>query len=146
MRAVLQRVSCAEVRVGGESVGKIGRGVLVLLGVGDKDKPEDARYVTEKIAELRIFPDAGGKMNLSLRDVSGEALVVSQFTLYADTRKGRRPSFARAGAPELAKPLVAMVAKGLRAMGVAVSEGVFGASMEVELVNEGPVTLLIDSP
>lgn len=145
MRAVIQRVSEASVEVAGEVVGRTGPGLLVLLGVGHGDSADDARLMAEKTAGLRIFGDEGGKFNLSLLDVGGGALVVSQFTLYADTRRGRRPGFSEAALPELAAPLVEVYAAALRAKGVPVETGIFGASMRVSLVNDGPVTILLDS-
>lgn len=145
MRAVVQRVSRAAVRVGGEEVAAIGSGVLVLVGVHGEDTEGDATTLAEKVAYLRIFPDEDGKMNRSVADTGGGALVVSQFTLYGDTRKGRRPSFARAAAPDVAEPLVMTVAARLEARGVPTWTGVFGARMEVELTNDGPVTILIET-
>ncbi len=145
MRAVIQRVSQASVEVGGQIVGEIGAGLLVLLGVGQGDTAEEARMLAEKTAALRIFSDDEGRFNRSLLDVGGGALVVSQFTLYADTRRGRRPSFTDAAPPELAAPLVEDFAAALRALGLTVATGVFGASMRVALVNEGPVTIILDS-
>ncbi len=145
MRAVVQRVSRAEVRVGGEVAGRIGRGIAVLLGVGHGDTERDAEYLLDKIAGLRIFPDAEGKMNLALEQVGGELLVVSQFTLYGDTRKGRRPSFVDAAPPEVANALYERFVAAARARGLTVGTGVFQAVMDVELVNEGPVTLVLES-
>ena len=145
MRAVIQRVSGAKVTVGGEIVGSIGRGVLVLLGVGKADTAADAEYLAEKTAGLRIFNDAAEKMNCALADVGGAVLVVSQFTLYGDCRKGRRPSFDEAAPPEQANTLYEHYVELLRDRGLAVETGVFQAMMEVELVNDGPVTLLLDS-
>lgn len=145
MRAVIQRVSQASVEVDGQIVGAIGPGLLVLLGVGQGDAVAEARLLAEKTAQLRIFADHEGRFNRSLTDVGGSALVVSQFTLYADVRKGRRPSFTDAAPPEVAAPLVTAYADALRAQGVAVESGVFGASMRVALVNEGPVTITLDS-
>ena len=145
MRAVVQRVSEAFVEVEGEVVGRIGLGLLVLLGVGQKDSLEDALCLARKIVNLRVFPDAQDKMNLSLKDVGGEVLLVSQFTLYADVRKGRRPSFIAAARPEQAEPLYRHFCTLLAAEGVAVQEGVFQAEMQVALVNEGPVTIWIDT-
>jgi D-tyrosyl-tRNA(Tyr) deacylase len=145
MRAVLQRVSQASVTVGDEVVGAIGQGLLILLGVGVGDSYAEARLLAEKTANLRIFADEEGRFNRSLLDVGGEALVVSQFTLYADTRRGRRPSFSDAAPPEIAAPLVDIFADELRRLGVAVSTGRFGAMMRVALVNDGPVTILLDS-
>jgi D-tyrosyl-tRNA(Tyr) deacylase len=146
MRAVLQRVSRAQVVVGGEVVGSIGPGLLVLLGVSHADTAEQVRWLADKVIGLRIFNDADGKMNRSLLDVHGACLVVSQFTLYGDTRKGRRPSFIDAARPEVAIPLYEAFLDALRAQGVPVAAGVFGADMQVELVNDGPVTLILDTP
>lgn len=146
MRAVVQRVSEASVRVDGAVVGACGRGVLVLLGVTHADGPAQARWLAEKIAGLRIFPDGEGKMNRGLVDEGLSALVISQFTLYGDVRKGRRPSFVDAARPEVAEPLYAAFCEALAAAGVPVARGVFGADMAVALVNDGPVTLVIDAP
>jgi D-tyrosyl-tRNA(Tyr) deacylase len=145
MRAVVQRVSSASVAVEGRVVGKIGRGLLVLLGVGNGDGETDAEMLAEKVSNLRIFPDEAGAMNRSLLDVKGELLVVSQFTLYGDARKGRRPSFIDAASPEEANRLYRHFVEKARALGVRVEEGVFRAMMDVALVNEGPVTILLDS-
>ena len=145
MKAVIQRVSHASVVVEGETVGRVGAGLMVLLGVGRDDADEDARYVASKIATLRIFSDADGKFNLALADVGGSVLLVSQFTLYADTRKGRRPSFIDAAPPEQAEALVDRCVQLLRDEGAHVETGVFGAHMEVSLLNDGPVTVLLDS-
>jgi D-tyrosyl-tRNA(Tyr) deacylase len=145
VRAVIQRVSRASVTVAGERLAEIGQGLVVLLGVAEGDTAEDAHRLATKTAELRIFSDADGRFNLSLLDVGGEALVVSQFTLLADTRKGRRPSFVRAAPPEEAEPLVAAFAAALRDTGVEVGMGRFGARMLVEIHNQGPVTILLDS-
>jgi D-tyrosyl-tRNA(Tyr) deacylase len=146
MRAVLQRVSRASVRVGPELVGEIGPGLLVLLAVAPDDTPERARWLADKVVGLRIFGDAEGKMNLGLLDVGGSALVVSQFTLYGDCRKGRRPSFIASAGPELAVPLYEAFVAAVRAQGVTTATGRFGAMMAVELVNDGPVTLIVDTP
>jgi D-tyrosyl-tRNA(Tyr) deacylase len=145
MRAVLQRVSEARVRVNGEIVGEIGRGLLVLLGVGQGDGEADARFLAEKTAGLRIFEDAQGKMNLSVEEIAGAVLVVSQFTLYGDCRQGRRPGFSAAAPPELADALYRQFVDGLRKRELPVATGIFQAEMAVELVNDGPVTLLLDS-
>jgi D-tyrosyl-tRNA(Tyr) deacylase len=145
MKAVLQRVRHASVVVEGEIVGSIDVGFLVLLGVGRGDSEEDVRYIARKIADLRIFSDAEGKFNLALADVGGSVLLVSQFTLYADTRRGRRPSFTAAAPPDLAEALVDRCAYLLRESGVRVETGVFGAHMDVSLLNDGPVTILLDS-
>lgn len=145
MKAVIQRVTRASVSVGGESLGEIGAGLVALVGVAQNDTPEDARRLAEKTAELRIFSDPEGRFNLSLLETGGEALVVSQFTLLADTRKGRRPSFTRAAAPETARPLVERFAAALRERGITVVSGRFAAHMTVELVNDGPVTIILDT-
>jgi D-tyrosyl-tRNA(Tyr) deacylase len=145
MRAVVQRVSRAKVTVAGQVSGEIGPGLLVLLGVGKQDSASIAKIMAEKVANLRIFEDEQGKMNLSLLDVKGKALVVSQFTLYGDARGQRRPSFISAGPPELAKQLYEEFSLALRGLGVTVGTGIFQAMMSVELVNEGPVTILLDS-
>ena len=147
MRAVIQRVRHAKVTVDGEVTGRCAVGVLVLLGVTDGDDEASGQWLASKIANLRIFPDDGGKMNCSLLDVGGEALVVSQFTLYGDCRKGRRPSFVGAAHPDLAAPLYERFCQQLVDQGVGhVGRGVFGAMMDVELLNDGPVTLILDSP
>ena len=145
MRVVLQRVQRASVTIDGEEVGAIGRGLVALVGAARGDTLDDARRLAQKTAELRIFPDAEGRFNLSLLDVAGEALVVSQFTLLADTRRGRRPSFTDAAPPEEAAPLVEEFAAALRGLGLRVATGRFGAMMAVELVNDGPVTIVLDS-
>lgn len=145
MRAVVQRVSRAAVRVNDETVGAIGAGLLVLLGVAQGDGPDDARLLADKVAGLRVFDDPEGKMNLSLADVGGAVLAVSQFTLLGDARKGRRPSYSEAAPPEEANPLYRQFVGFLREAGLTVAEGVFRAQMQVELVNEGPVTILLDS-
>jgi D-aminoacyl-tRNA deacylase len=145
VRALLQRTSAARVRVGGETVGEIGPGLVILLGVGPDDDAAVAEGLARRTAELRIFDDADGRTNLSLLDVGGEALVVSQFTLYADMRRGRRPGFTGAAAPELAERLYGRFADALRALGVAVATGRFGAVMAVELVNDGPFTIWLDT-
>jgi len=145
MRAVVQRVTEASVAVGGHVVGRIGRGVMVLLGVGREDGVADVEAMTGKIVDLRIFEDDEGKMNRSLVDVGGSALVVSQFTLFGDVRKGRRPSFIDAAPPELAKALYEDVVRAMRARGITTETGTFQAEMHVHLVNDGPVTILIDS-
>ncbi len=144
MRAVVQRVSRASVSVEGEVVGAIGRGVVVLTGVTHGDTEEQAEWLARKIAGLRIFEDSAGKINTSLLDVDGAALVISQFTLYADRRKGRRPGFSDAAPPEVAEPLVEHFAQALRDHGVPVETGVFGAHMLVEIHNDGPVTILLE--
>ena len=145
MRALLQRSSGARVRVDGEVVGEIGAGLVVLLGVGPDDDEAVADALARRTTELRIFDDADGRTNLSLLDVGGEVLVVSQFTLYADTRRGRRPGFTGAAAPELAERLYLRFAEALRARGVRVATGRFGAVMAVELVNDGPFTIWLDT-
>jgi D-tyrosyl-tRNA(Tyr) deacylase len=141
MRAVLQRVARAEVRVDGHVTGQIGRGLMVLLGVGPGDGPAQVAWMADKLEGLRIFPDDAGKMNLSVRDVGGGILVVSQFTLYGDANRGKRPSFTGAAHPDVAKPLYQSLVDRLGAQA-----GVFGADMQVELVNDGPVTLVLESP
>jgi D-tyrosyl-tRNA(Tyr) deacylase len=145
MRAVVQRVSRANVSVEGKVTGEIGPGLVILLGVGKQDTSPVAATMAEKVANLRIFEDEQGKMNRSLLDVKGSALVVSQFTLYGDARGQRRPSFISAAPPELAKKLYEEFCEALRQIGVMVGTGIFQAMMSVELVNEGPVTILIDS-
>ena len=145
MRAVIQRVSRAKVTVEGRISGEIGAGLMVLLGVGREDSPTVAASLAEKVANLRIFEDEQGKMNRSLLDVKGAALVVSQFTLYGDARGQRRPSFISAAPPEQAAALYEEFNKALRKLGVALATGIFQAMMSVELVNEGPVTILLDS-
>ena len=144
MRAVVQRVTRASVTVEGEVVGSCGRGLLVLVGAGHDDTSETARRLAGKIARLRIFENDEGRFDRSLLDVAGEALVVSQFTLLADTSKGNRPSFVGAAAPDIAEPLVAEVVDQLRALGVTTAAGRFGARMVVELVNDGPVTIVLE--
>ncbi len=144
MRAVVQRVMRATVEVEGEIVGRIGPGLLVLVGVTGNDTMVDAEVLASKLGALRIFSDENGKMNLSVADVAGEVMVVSQFTLYGSTRKGRRPSFTAAAGPEQAAPLVAEVVHRLAEAGITVATGSFGAKMDVALVNDGPVTLVID--
>jgi D-tyrosyl-tRNA(Tyr) deacylase len=145
MRAVVQRVSSASVRIEGEVVGSIQRGLMVLLAAGQRDTDADLDTMVRRIPDLRIFDDADGRMNLSLLDTGGSLLVVSQFTLYGDCRKGRRPSFVGAMAPDTARTLVDRAVEAWRARGIAVETGRFGATMEVALVNDGPVTLLIDT-
>lgn len=149
MRVVLQRVRSGRVSVAGQVIAEIGQGVVILLGVGDQDLDsqvvqEALRFLTEKIAHLRIFEDDQGKMNRSLIDVSGAALVVSQFTLYADTRKGRRPSFTSAALPEIARPIVDRFVELLQDQGIPVQTGEFGAHMLVEIANDGPVTIWLE--
>jgi D-tyrosyl-tRNA(Tyr) deacylase len=145
MRAVLQRVRSARVEVAGEVVGEIGGGLLVLLGVAQGDGSAQARALAKKTAELRIFEDAEGKMNLSVQDIGGAVLAVSQFTLLADCRKGRRPGFSLAAAPEVANRLYQEYVTALRAGGLTVATGIFQAEMQVHLINDGPVTLLLDT-
>ncbi len=145
MRAVVQRVSSARVLVDQEVVGQIQRGLLVLLGVARTDMPEQARWLADKVVGLRIFEDAEGKMNRDLAEIGGGLLVVSQFTLYGDCRKGRRPSFVDAAPPEIAIPLYEAFITAVRANGITTATGRFGAMMQVELINDGPVTLILDS-
>jgi D-tyrosyl-tRNA(Tyr) deacylase len=145
VRAVVQRVSRAEVRVEGAAVGAVGRGLLVLLGVARGDEAGDVQALADKVAALRIFEDAQGKMNLALAEVGGGVLVVSQFTLLGDVRKGNRPSFIDAAAPELGEALYLGFCQALRQKGLEVATGIFRATMAVELVNDGPVTILLDS-
>lgn len=144
MRVVLQRVAHGRVQVAGETIAEIGPGVVILLGVGPQDGEEQARFLVDKIANLRIFEDEQGKINRSLLEVGGAAIVVSQFTLYADTRKGRRPSFTDAAPPDLARPLVERFAALLAELGVPTQSGEFGAHMLVEIANDGPVTILLE--
>ncbi|MCS7079646.1 MAG: D-aminoacyl-tRNA deacylase [Chloracidobacterium sp.] len=146
MRLVVQRVAQASVAVAGEVVGRCGRGLCVLVGVTHGDTEADADWLAEKTANLRIFEDDAGKMNRSLLEIGGGALVVSQFTLYGDARKGRRPSFTDAAPPAVAAPLVMRYADALRLLGVPVETGVFGAVMRVEIHNDGPVTLILERP
>jgi D-tyrosyl-tRNA(Tyr) deacylase len=145
MRAVIQRVARASVAVHGETAGAIDQGLLVLLGVGEMDTPEDAIQLARKSAHLRIFDDTDGKLNRSVLEVRGQMLVISQFTLYADCRKGRRPSFTEAARPELAKPLYEAFVAEARRQGVPVATGAFQTLMDVALVNHGPVTIILDS-
>jgi D-aminoacyl-tRNA deacylase len=145
MRAVAQRVSRAKVTVEGQVTGEIGPGLMILLGVGKEDTAQVAARMAERLANLRVFEDEQGKMNRSLLDVKGSALVVSQFTLYGDVRGQRRPSFVAAGPPEMAKKLYEEVCEAMRKLGLTVTTGIFQAMMSVELVNEGPVTILVDS-
>ena len=145
MRAVIQRVKNASVTVEGQLISEIGQGLLVLLGVTDTDTEADADYIAEKTANLRIFTDSEDKMNLSLQDIGGEVLMVSQFTLYGDARKGRRPSFIRAAKGEVSEPLYELVCKKISDMGFNVKKGIFGADMKVQLLNDGPVTVLLES-
>ena len=144
MRAVVQRVRSGRVSINEEMIAEIGLGLVILVGVGPADGEEQARYLAEKIANLRIFEDEHGKINRSLLEVGGSAIVVSQFTLYADTRKGRRPSFTDAALPEVASPLVERFAQMLREQGVETQTGQFGAHMLVEIANDGPVTIWLE--
>lgn len=144
MRAVVQRVTRASVTVEGDTVGAIEHGLLVLLAAGEGDTEKETRWLAHKTANLRVFSDAEGKMNLSVQDVGGSVLVVSQFTLYGDVRRGFRPSFVKAAPPDVADALVGVFGAALRAEGIPVAEGVFGAHMVVELVNDGPVTILLE--
>lgn len=145
MRAVLQRVTRARVLVDAKVVGDIGPGLLVLLGVARSDTPEQARWLADKVVGLRVFVDAEGKMNRDVAEAGGAVLVVSQFTLYGDCRKGRRPSFVDAAPPELTVPLYEAFVNAVKAQGIPTATGRFGAMMQVELVNDGPVTLIVDS-
>lgn len=145
MRAVIQRVSEASVTIDEQVVGKIGRGFMILLGIHEEDTQEDADYLIRKIPLLRVFEDAEGKMNQSLQDVVGSVLSVSQFTLYADTKKGNRPSYVKAARPETAIPLYEYFNEGLRKAGLVVETGEFGGDMDVALINDGPVTILFDT-
>jgi D-tyrosyl-tRNA(Tyr) deacylase len=145
MRIVLQRVKSARVDVAGESVGSIGIGILILLGVTQTDNQEDAEYLADKVVQLRIFPDEARRMNRSLLEAGGSLLVVSQFTLYGDCRKGRRPSFDHAAPPEQARALYEYFIQRLKSSNIAVETGVFQAEMEIHLINDGPVTFILDS-
>jgi D-tyrosyl-tRNA(Tyr) deacylase len=145
MRAVVQRVGGARVRIDGEVVGEVGRGLLVLLGVTHADTDEQARWLADKVVGLRLFPDEHGKMNRGVADVGGGVLVVSQFTLYGDCTKGRRPSFIDAAPPEIAVPRYEAFVNAVKALGVPTATGRFGAMMQVELTNDGPVTLIVDT-
>ena len=144
MRALIQRVISAKVSVEGETVAEIGHGLVILIGIGQGDSEEQSRFLAEKIATLRIFEDSDSKFNLSILDVCGSAIVVSQFTLYGDAHKGRRPSFSEAAKPELAEPLVEKFTGFLRACGVPSETGIFGAHMLVEIENDGPVTIWLE--
>ncbi len=144
MKLVVQRVKRGSVSVAEEVLARIGKGLVILAGVGKQDDPQTVRVLAEKVANLRIFEDEQGKMNYSLIDVGGEALIISQFTLYANTNRGRRPSFTEAAAPEIAKPLVDLFAQSLRDLGISTQTGRFGAHMIVEIINDGPVTILLD--
>ncbi|MSR32814.1 MAG: D-tyrosyl-tRNA(Tyr) deacylase [Gemmataceae bacterium] len=145
MRAVIQRVLRAKVTIQGETAGETGLGLLVLLGIAADDTMEKARWMADKAAGLRIFPDALGKMNLDVCEAAGSVLVVSQFTLYGDCSKGKRPSFISAARPEVAEPLYQEFVNRLRVLGLATATGKFGADMQVELINDGPVTLIVDN-
>ncbi len=145
MRAVVQRVDDCTVRVDGRETGRIGRGLLVYLGIGKNDSEADCRALSEKVAGLRIFQDAGGKMNLSVKDTGGSILVVSQFTLFGDAREGKRPSFSQAAGHDLALPLYESFIASLDVMGIPTARGQFAASMKVTYTNDGPVTILVDS-
>lgn len=144
MRALVQRVRYGKVSVEGQVTAEIGQGLVILLGIGQRDGEAEAAWLAEKIAHLRIFEDEAGKMNRSVCDVGGQAIVVSQFTLYGDAQKGRRPSFTEAAPPEIARPLVERFAALLRAQGVPTGQGVFGATMLVEIHNDGPVTIWLE--
>lgn len=146
MRAVVQRVSRAGVSVNGTRVSEIGPGMLVLIAAAKEDGPEQIRWMADKLIGLRIFPDEAEKLNLSLMQVGGSMLIVSQFTLYGDCRKGRRPSYAAAAPPQEAEGIYKSFIDAVRSQGISVQEGVFGAMMEVELLNDGPVTLIVDTP
>jgi len=146
MRAVLQRVTGAQVEVAGEVVGKIGPGLVVLLGIAPTDTPKQVEWLAEKIISLRLFADDSGKMNLSLIDTRGALLVVSQFTLYGDCQKGRRPSFTSAAPPAIAEPLYVQFLDACKMLGITTEAGIFGASMAVSLTNDGPVTLILETP
>lgn len=145
MKVVIQRVSKASVLADGEEAGTIGLGFLLLVGVEEEDTSEDVQYITRKVANMRIFEDSEERMNLSLDQVEGEILSISQFTLHADTRKGNRPSFIQAANPEKANKLYEELNEGLRNKGISVQTGVFGADMQVSLINDGPVTIIVDS-
>lgn len=145
MRAVVQRVNNASVTVDGERLSQISQGLLVLLGVGEDDDEKDVEYMVNKVVGLRIFQDANDKMNLSVTDIEGELLVVSQFTLYGDVRKGKRPSFSSAAKPDLGEDLYEKFVQKTRELGIKTETGSFGADMDVELLNQGPVTILLDS-
>lgn len=145
MKAVIQKVSCGKVTINGKIRGEIGHGFVILLGVAREDTKEDMDYLVRKISGLRVFEDENEKMNLSLKDVNGELLVISQFTLFANTKKGNRPSFIDAGLPETSKSFYLDFIRSLRDLGFKVAEGEFGAHMAVELINDGPVTIIIDS-
>ena len=144
MKAVIQRVARGSVSVNGETLAEIGAGLVILLGIGPQDDEAAANRLAEKIAKMRIFPDDERKMNISLLDIAGEALVIPQFTLFADTRRGHRPSFTDAGPPDIARPLSTFFAQSLRDLGIPTGEGEFGAHMVVEIINDGPVTISLE--
>jgi len=144
MKSVLQRVRRGRVLVDGDTIAAIERGLVILIGVGHADTKNEAEWLAEKCAVLRVFEDEQGKTNLSVQDVGGEVLVISQFTLYADTRKGRRPSFIKAASPEIAQPLVDHFVDHMRGLGISIQKGVFGAHMLVEIENDGPVTIILE--
>lgn len=144
MKTVIQRVSEASVTIDGQVTGRIGKGFMILIGIGAEDTEEQADWIAQKIANMRIFEDEEERMNLSLKDVGGEILAISQFTLYADCRKGNRPNFLGAGKPEMSEPLYEYLCDALRAHGIHVETGVFGADMKVALVNDGPVTIVLE--
>lgn len=146
MRAVVQRVASAQVRVGEQVTGSIGAGLLVLVAVHESDTVKEAEWLADKIVDLRLFTDTEDKMNLSCREIGGELLVVSQFTLYGDCRRGRRPSYCHSASPDKAEPLYGLFVEQLKRSGLRVQEGIFQAHMEVSLVNDGPVTLIVESP
>ncbi len=146
MRAVVQRVTGAKVSVDGQLKGEIGQGLLVLLAAADSDGPDQVRWMADKLSGLRIFADSQGKMNLDIKQIDGEMLIVSQFTLYGDCRKGKRPSFTGSARPEEAEKIYEMFIEAVTKKGIPVRCGVFGAMMEVELINDGPVTLIVDTP
>lgn len=145
MRAVVQRVSSAEVRVDDKMVGRVGKGLLVYLGVGKEDTVSDIEYMAEKVSGLRIFEDENGKMNLSVKDIEGEILAISQFTLYGDVRKGKRPSFSDSAAPDKGEELYNQFISRIQGIGIRIDKGIFGAHMMVDYINDGPVTILLDS-
>ncbi len=145
MRAVLQRVKYAKVQVDQKTIGQIEKGLLVYLGVGHKDKPEDIEWIVDKVVHQRVFADDEGKMNLSVNDVEGQILLISQFTLYGDCRKGRRPSFTKTAKPEVGEEIFNQAIEAFKATGIKIETGEFGADMQVESINDGPVTFLLDS-
>lgn len=145
MRAVVQRVKEASCKVDGKTVGKIEKGILLFLGIGKGDEDKDLKYLVDKVLGLRIFSDDEGKMNLSLEDVEGEILIISQFTLYGDARKGKRPSFSNSSSPEIGEAYYKQFIEEVRSRGIKAETGVFGADMDIQLINDGPVTILLDS-